>query len=276
MAQEAAYDGDVAAAERWLALTSERSEDLRSHTAHCIARALIATRVGNFGAVLQALGRNAADVPIADEEEALCVLLRANAFEQEGKEQDAVNALLPSVMVQDRERELARLASANAALELCPRALAAAEQTAAELLNAAPRNPHNFVGVLILIAVCGLLFALMLGFLAVLGVPSELRVLAGVATFLAAFVGGIVRIVRRRSYVEHNGTRCRALVLSAHQTMGSKDGQPDYSLLLLVYPPNEKPYAAHYRQSGLGKSQTPGNWIPLMVHPTNRNRMVAV
>ena len=81
LARYAALEGDIAAAERWLAPCNSRSEDLQSDTAYRISRATIDTARGDFNAVIQALGNDLQQVPIMDAMEAIAVLLRANAWE---------------------------------------------------------------------------------------------------------------------------------------------------------------------------------------------------
>lgn len=81
----AARQGDLQAAEQWLAPCDPQSDDLEMDSAWRLSRAFIDTARGDFQSVLAVLGRGLQDVPIMDSMEPLCILIRANALERVGE-----------------------------------------------------------------------------------------------------------------------------------------------------------------------------------------------
>ena len=130
LTQEAARDGDVDAAERWLELSSPHSDEIRSDTAYRLGRALIAVRRGDFRTVLSAVGLNVSDVPIADEHDVLAALLRAHALENMRQAHDAARQLYPFLMVEARKQELHELVVAYQMMGLGASVYARAEPEA--------------------------------------------------------------------------------------------------------------------------------------------------
>lgn len=277
LAQEAALEGDLDAASKWLALTSPHSTDLHGDSSHRVAKALIATRRGDFLAVTRALGPAKIDVPIADEEDTLCVLLRANAFERQNKMEQATEAILPLLMGHDGGKELQRVLGANHSLHLCSQSLQAARLQAKHLLDNAVAN----LGVIILVLLSMVLSAattagviFLVRQLGLVRVGGSVEIVAGIVTGLGMLFGPIVYSRARADVVKKHGIRGRALVLRVTVTSQQKDGTQHIQLLLFVKLPNRAPYAAKYHQVGLRKSERVGHWVPIMVHPTNPRRMV--
>lgn len=94
LARGACRAGDVASAEAWLATLTPRSDDLPSDTAYRYAKAYVDTAKGNWAGVLLVLGGAAGAVPLWDEHEPDCAVLRAHAWEAKGEVGHAVDLLV--------------------------------------------------------------------------------------------------------------------------------------------------------------------------------------
>ncbi len=274
LAQEAARDGDVQSAEQWLTLSSPHSDDLRADTAYRVAKALVATRKGDFGAVLAVLGSHALDVPIAEEHDDLCALLRANASERAGELQVAVEQLLPVLMTPPRAAGVEQTLADNAAFELCPVSYPQASAQANDLLANTLSTPSvTLIGIfpiLVPLAV-GVLLMVLMKVLAI-GEPLATAVpLIGGFGLAFAIIVAYVMSARR---LDRDGIHTTALVLRAVDTgTRSKDGTSHIKLLLLIELPDKPRYTVWYHQQGMRSSEAPGNRVPVILHPTRRRRL---
>jgi hypothetical protein len=73
---------DLTAAEDWLAPCDDQSGDLHADGAYRYTAALLASHKRQHTRVLKLLGRKAGDVPLPDNLDLICSVLRANAHEQ--------------------------------------------------------------------------------------------------------------------------------------------------------------------------------------------------
>ncbi|HNS99184.1 MAG TPA: hypothetical protein PKL73_19660 [Polyangiaceae bacterium] len=134
--------GDLQAAETWLAPCDPRSDDLETDTAYRMSRALIDTAKQNWNAVLRVLGTNDSDIPIMDSFDTLAAVLRANALQRTGQEQEATALLRKALSTLGAVARpvLNRLLQTYAPLGLCaqsyPSAVQQRSQAAAENANA--------------------------------------------------------------------------------------------------------------------------------------------
>ena len=143
----AARQGDLAAAEQWLLPCDRQSDDLETDSAYRFSRAFIDTARGNFNGVLHVLGSGPKDVPLMDAVDAVCAVLRANAWERVGSykpqsaqltEQMQTGRAGPAGDRQDR-RKVSRLGALPA--ELSGRELAA--QRSRRLASGDARRRRN-------------------------------------------------------------------------------------------------------------------------------------
>ena len=81
----AVKDDDIKAAKDWLKPCDPHSDDLRADISYRLGRALIATAEGKFAKVHELLGAGAKDVPVAEGSHPMATLLRANAWEKDGR-----------------------------------------------------------------------------------------------------------------------------------------------------------------------------------------------
>jgi uncharacterized Zn finger protein (UPF0148 family) len=147
LARSACRDGDRAAAEAWLAACDPASDDLAMDSAYRFARAYLDTAQGAFPRVLAVLGAGHADVPIADELDPACAVLRANAWERTGRADVAVDLLADfKARAGGLGRyEAARFVELHPALRLCevsePRAEARQREAALREIDATSGRP---------------------------------------------------------------------------------------------------------------------------------------
>jgi len=93
LARNAALEGELDAAEKWLEPCNPRSEDLESDSSYRVSRAEIHTMREDWNAVLDVLGRSPTDVPIASTMDAKAMVQRANALEHLGDVDEAAEQL---------------------------------------------------------------------------------------------------------------------------------------------------------------------------------------
>jgi hypothetical protein len=124
LARNAARAGELDAAEAWLARLDPRSSILVQDSAYRFSRAYIDTARGEFEAVLDGLGHDVLDVPLAAGDTLLCVVLRANAHERLGRDTTAGGHLGAYMKQSPVYRTLIeRIIAANPTLALCPQSI---------------------------------------------------------------------------------------------------------------------------------------------------------
>lgn len=82
ISRAAARAGDLPAAEDWVAPCDARSDDLHADGAYRYTVAYIATHKKQFARVLEVLGMRVGEVPLAENLDVICSVLRANGHER--------------------------------------------------------------------------------------------------------------------------------------------------------------------------------------------------
>lgn len=124
LARSAARVGDYASAESWLELVDPRSDDLLVDTSYRLARAEMAASRSDYQTVLSVLGTGMDQVPTLDNEDEHVELLRSDAIERLGRNDQAVEQLKAAITRSDVSSfEAAR---ARSHLDLCPTSFAQA------------------------------------------------------------------------------------------------------------------------------------------------------
>ncbi len=90
LAREAARLGELSASDAWLNTVDTRSTNLAMHTAYVFAAATLASAREEYERVTELLGRGATDVPLGNRDEIACAILRVDALDFLGFEQEAV------------------------------------------------------------------------------------------------------------------------------------------------------------------------------------------
>ena len=124
----AVRDGDLQAAESWIAACDPVSDELESDSDYRLARAYIDTVRGNFPMVISVLGAGPTDVPIHDAADGVCAILRANALERMGRLQEAVMMLKHFKQKAGDRMAMQKVMEAHRQWNLCPQSYAIAAQ----------------------------------------------------------------------------------------------------------------------------------------------------
>lgn len=272
--------GDGQAAEAWLGLCDPMPHELMADTAYRYARATVDTMFGRFERVIETLGPNVGHIPIDNEHEAACVLFRANAFEQQGNTNHAIE-LLDHFYANSSSfhRYLARLCQEqHAGWQLCTSSLPIAErrqrERGAKTIERASGSPK--AGCLITLGV------LVVGVGA--AVPLAMFVGAGTAHFTLGLVGLIVvvagmltrvewRKAARKRYLREYGVPSAARVIHARGTGVVSMGVSQLLYRVMVLPTEGTPFIAHSQFYADEREQQrffPGALVIVRMDPQSR------
>ncbi|MBI4951838.1 MAG: hypothetical protein HY908_07370 [Myxococcales bacterium] len=295
LARSAARAGDLEAAEEWLEPCNPWSDDLHMDTAYRFARGYLATVRQDWQGVLQALGSRIGDVPIADSQDHVCALVRANALERMGRGQEAVGQLRQMMTSPDAVAAFDRMRAAHATLDLCPQSYAEARAMLAPALVRRPTPGATGCGVyvflvlgVVFLVVAGLALAVRQGWLSVSGIPvlglmpgMALEILAGVLGFngLIFTTLAVVFMITgaRKRRLRETGLPGRAQLLSVEGTGVLVNGQPMLAFELVVTVAGQAPYPIRHREviPALALSRlAPGSSVAVKVDPKDPSRLM--
>jgi len=314
LSRAATRDGDLDAAEAWLAPCDTRSDDLHTDSAWRISRAYLDTAREVWGDVLEAL---ADDLPIADHSVPLAVLLRANAWEKHG-DLGRASAVLREAMAKGvgMRRSLETIGAVHAEWGLCRRTFQAADAAHTAKAAAAAGGVAGSVGGifywtgLAMLAVSLVCVVLTVGFGAgaLLGVvplivklkPAVTATLVSIggvsgtlafvfAMFLPATlpVGAIFSFVgyklrqgaKKAQRLRLHGIRGTAEVVGLAPTGMSVNDVPQMEIRLRVRLPDVDPYEAKTRMllaPHLAAQFAPGVTVPVRADPDDHREFAAI
>lgn len=254
LARLAAREGDLAAAEQWLALISPRSADLHQDSVWRITRATLSTKQEDWNGVLRVLGASPEEVPVADQYGRFAGVLRANALERQGRPDEAARQLARAI---PSAPEAASVIQANAELgPLCPLALARMrEPSPAGGGPSLVRTEQRFTGCLPLLGIflsvpVGMGLTVLVGEL-LFGaeVPTGFWAV-GVSITVLALAGSIVGFAssgRREFARQRTWTHGTARLTSVQGTVTTQP-DPIVEMTMQVSLPDQHPYTAIHRQ----------------------------
>jgi hypothetical protein len=273
LARDATRLGDPEAGEKWLALMTPHSDDLHIDSAYRITRACVSTAKQDFNTVLAVLGQRKDDVPISDGQDELAAVLRANAFERQGRGQEAVQHLQQIMISPGHAQLVGKIIEGNAALQLCPHSYPQAAQAAQNTKVVRTKSGIN-IGAIILVSVLGA--PLMIAASAAMesgGLPSWAFgiIVTGFVLFtFATVVFMITRSSRIKKRLKKSGVRGSATLLEAKGTGTRVNGQPMMELILNIEAPGLAPYRASHREvmGGHRMAQLQGGMrLPILLDP---------
>ncbi len=291
LSRNAIREGDVVAAERWLAPCDPRSDDLMSDSSFRVSRALLDTARGDYRAVIAVLGQDER-VPIDDTMDSSAAVLRANALEKSGDLSGAVSVLQARM---GKAGPTGR-AAIDAFIRLTP-SLRLCEQTLPRATSAhtgraashAGRGAMIFGGVFLVAGVGMLLLGVGLG--VVMGGGGVLAALSGGEAGLAAMggllaamfgmcagpglagaifviIGGFAfRSGRQASELRRIGLAVYGRVTEVKTTNVRINDVPVYAVSVRVEPEGGAPYDASFKVTGMPPGLSVGARVPLRVHP---------
>lgn len=275
MARDATRLGDPEAGEKWLALMPTRSDDLHIDSAYRITRAYVSTAKRDFNTVLAVLGQRRDDIPIADGNDELAAVMRANAFEKLGRTQEA-NTELQRIMVSPPHAELVgKIIQSNAALSLCSHTYPQLAQQMQQMSTNVVKSKSGMnTGAIFIVAFLGA--PIMIGaqaLISALGLPEWIF-----GIVVGAFVVGILVFVfsaltrgnRIKAKLKQNGIRGQGTLVQCNTTGTRVNNQPVYELILTVEAQGLQPFRASHREilspMVVGRLQ-PGATVPILLDP---------
>ncbi len=249
--------GDLAAAERWLAPCDSRADDLESDTSYRFSRAMIDTAKNDFQAVLRTLGGRAEDVPTMDAMDAVCTVLRANAWEKSGQPQ-AASALLQQAMATQGASgrvTMEKFIQMNPRFQLCAQTFTSANQQHSAAAGrvaatAATGGIHTVfvpLGILMGLGAIACIVVLILSAIVDMGPAASMG--SGIALLtlgpMALIFGGIGFAMRKAAkkaeYLRVHGVSAQGRVMG-HQPTGMRiNGVPQVAIQIQVDVPGRGP-----------------------------------
>jgi LSD1 subclass zinc finger protein len=298
LARNAVREGDLAAAERWLAPCDPRSDDLETDTAFRVTRAMLDTARGDLRAVLATLGTSEADVPIMDSMDASATVLRANAREKSGDLEGAVAHLRTRMAAgrsaRDAIEAFIRLAPG---LRLCEASLPRATAGHTEAAAKAAGSGTKLFGLVFLVAGLGLLllagvlmFAvgaggalleqLLAGRLASLDISLLMRdtISLGLGPGLAGIVfvlvgGNALRRGITEERLMRTGVPGFGVVIAVESTGVRINKVPLWRIRLRVERDGHAPYEGQIQKTAYPGTLAVGMRFPLKIDPADPQRM---
>ncbi|HZO13495.1 MAG TPA: hypothetical protein VFB62_09550, partial [Polyangiaceae bacterium] len=277
MARGAVNTGDIASAEGWFALLIPHSDDIHVDSGYRTTGAWIATAKNDFQGVLRFLGARIDDIPIADTSDALCAIIRANAYERMGQVQTAVEQLVQlATRMPGGAQLITMILDANRHLNLCPHASQLAQQQLGQMQTQAvrTRGGFKFGCIFIPVFVGGFALAGAMGLVQQYVDESYATILMTamvvgfiILTFVLVF-GSLYKMGALRKRLREQGVAGNAQLLGASETGTRVNNQPLVELTLMVSLPGRSPYTAIHREIvsniNLGRL-APGTNLPVRV-----------
>jgi DNA-directed RNA polymerase subunit RPC12/RpoP len=278
LARCAVRDGDIQAAEAWLAACDPVSDELETDTDFRLGRAYIDTVRGNFMGVLAALGSGPNDVPIHDSADGVCAILRANALERTGQLQAAVASLMHFKQKAGDRMAMQKVMEAHRQWNLCPQSYAIASQqhtsaAASQAASAASGNIHLVfmpVGAL-LMSVTAVCIVLMFAGVVPLAAAPGIVFGAGLTGTIFFFVGrAMKKAADRAKHLRLHGLSGTGEVQGITTTGTRINNVPMVEVHLLVRLQGMPPFAASTKvlQTAI-PGVAPGVSVPIRADPQN-------
>lgn len=274
----AVREGDLPAAEAWLAACDPLSDDLETDSDFRLARAYIDTVRGNFVGVLSVLGAGPTDVPLHDAVDGVCAILRANALERTGQAQAAVAMLLHFKQRAGDRMAMQRVMEAHRHWNLCPYSYAIASQehtrTAADQAAMAASG-----GIHVVFIPVGALLMVVAGVCVLLMIPGVIPLAAAPGIVLGGGLTGTIFFLIGRGLKK---SADRAKHLRLHGVLGQGDIQgisptgtrinnvPMVKVDMVIRLPGAAPYTASTTvlQTAV-PGIAPGMSVPVRADPQN-------
>lgn len=289
----AAREGDLEAAQQWLAPCDTTSDDLQTDSSYRFSRAFLDTARGDWAAVIRVLGKTQQDVPLMDAMDGVCTVLRANAWEKLGHV-DYATRLLREYMTEggaQGRQSMARIIDLYADWGLCAQSFQAA--TACHARAAGAQSARQVAGGAgMMLFVMGLIFIIVgavtgvisVGvviwggpFAAILGPVIMALVFIPLGVGLFIFGKKMRAAAARAARIRAHGTAGTAQVLAVDGTGLRVNGVPQARVRLRVQLPDKAPYEASTKlllHPASAAGLAPGASVPVRVDPRDPQALV--
>jgi hypothetical protein len=287
----AARQGDLAAAEQWLLPCDRQSDDLETDSAYRFSRAFIDSARGNFNGVLHVLGSGTQDVPLMDAVDAVCAVLRANAWERVGQLQTAVDQLNAQMQTGAQDRlAIGKVVEKYRDWGLCQQSypIASSQHNVHAASQAAMRAgggihfvfiPLGLVFLLIGAVCCAMLVAspvaALLGYedVGMIGASTSVALAATFVPMGLIFSGigfAMRKAAQRAQRLRLHGLRGTGTVMGVSPTGLSINNVPQYAVAMMVQLDGRAPYQASSKILVSNPAQlVQGGRVPVRVDPQN-------
>jgi len=285
IARHSALLHDAAGAQQAQQQLLPQSEDLLIDTNYRFTAAYLAALRGDDHTVLQMLGYNTTDIPIADAWDKICAMLRANAHERQDRGEMAQQQLMSFGATAKGLAELSEMAQVNHELKLLPRTLPAMQQLAQQMnANVVKTNSGISIGSFFILPIVGVaLFGVGIPFLGGAGENTQMIfTIGGTIGFIALsffFVGRLIlkpKMLRKK--LAHSGADGSGKILAIERTGTRVNNQPMFRFRMLITVPTFKqPYMAIHHEimaPGAVQGLPPGTEVPVKVDPKDPRQMI--
>jgi hypothetical protein len=249
---------------------------------------LLDTSRGDFQAVLRTLGGRAEDVPTMDAMDAVCTVLRANAWEKTGQPQASLALLQQGMQTQGASGRVTmqKFIELNPRMQLCAQTFPQATQQHAQVAGrvaatAATGGIHTvFVPLGILMGIGAIACVAVLIASAIVDLGPAAGMGAGIALVtlgpMALIFGGIGFAMRKAAkkaeYLRVHGVSAQGRVMGHQPTGMTINGVPQVAIQLQVDVPGRGPVQAVVKMLLNPMSMhalMPGAMVPVRVDPND-------
>lgn len=282
LARAAARAGRFSEADAWLEPCDPCPEDLGMDSTYRYAKAFCASLRGEYDSVLKHLGEGMDDVPIADQYDGVCAVVRADAHEKRGDIERAVG-LLREAMSRGMGHLIRLIVEKHSdEFHWCELSFerAQSEQDAAAAKRAAGLSGGGMGGFLLIMGLLEVATAIGLAIGGLAGNPS-LFLPSGI---LAVVGGGItlwgwrqVKQQKQTARIRQHGLRAKGTVVSVSRTGLTVNDIPQMKIVLQVELEGRGPYEASTKLLVAPQDQAtfqPGSRLRLRVDPQDPEQIV--
>lgn len=266
LARHAARTNDFESAEAWLAGCDPCSDDLLTDSAYRVSRAFIDTGLGRYQNVVGILGASEQDVPIDDSMDPVAAVLRANAWERQGRP-DAAQQQLARFMTQGQASTIEHVVKAMPQQwQVCAQSVQGARQ--AHRAHVGAKAGTAWIGWILLVSG----FLPLLAIIPVILSGASIMMVAWIVIFPVIFGGlglKMIKSANRAKKIAAEGLHGTARVLNVQPTGTEINNVPVMAIIVQVQVSGHPPVQAqakkllHHGQAGvLMNRELPCIWHP--------------
>jgi len=265
----------------WLGLLDDRSDDLAVDSAYRYATAFVASLHGDQRTVLDALGENLTDVPLADQYDPIAALLRADAHERLGQVDVATDQLVGALDAGHQTSLEHIMTERGRRFGWCPESFErAVDRYGAAAARRLERSAGAMGRILIGVAVIELLTAI--GMFVGAAVAEVTLLVPGVILTVVGLGIGAWGLrsranAKRQARIRFRGRRATGTILALRRTSLTVNGVPQMELTVEVRAGDAAPYEAKLEmllRPEAAAGLQPGTTIGVRVDPDDQRFIV--